>query len=154
MSKILFINASPNKSGNTFKIGNEILKDKEYDTLQMSDYKVSQYGNIYNDDEIIKIFDKIKDYDTLLIGSPVYWYSVSGLLKTFIDRFYMLDDAKVLNGKNLYFFAQGSAPSKETIDTIKYLITRMSKLMEINLKCLEISSVSDETIINKIQNVL
>ena len=42
MEKIIFMNGSPNKSGNTFRIGEEILKGINHDILQMSDYKVSQ----------------------------------------------------------------------------------------------------------------
>ncbi len=40
MEKIIFMNGSPNKSGNTFRIGEEILKGVYHDVLQMSDYKV------------------------------------------------------------------------------------------------------------------
>lgn len=44
MEKRIFMNGSPNKSGNTFKIGEEILKGVNHEILQMSDYKVYQYG--------------------------------------------------------------------------------------------------------------
>lgn len=79
MEKILFMNFSPNKDGNTFKIGEKLLKGKNYDIMQMQDYKISQYGQVFKDDEIKEVFDKIKEYDTLVIGTPVYWYTVSGL---------------------------------------------------------------------------
>ena len=39
MEKILFMNSSPNRNGNTYRIGEELLKDKEHDVLQMADYK-------------------------------------------------------------------------------------------------------------------
>lgn len=76
MGKILFMNFSPNKEGNTFRIGEKLLEVKDYDAVQMSDYKISQYGQVFADDQIKKVFDKIIDYDTLVIGSPVYWYTV------------------------------------------------------------------------------
>lgn len=66
------------------------------------------------------MFDKIKEYDTLVIGAPVYWYTVSGLLKTFIDRLYMLPESEGLNGKNLYLFAQGSGPDNGTVKSITF----------------------------------
>lgn len=148
MEKIIFMNGSPNKSGNTFRIGEEILKGIRHDTLQMSDYKVSQYGQVYEDDEINKIFEKIKNVDTIVIGTPVYWYTVSGIVKTFIDRLYLLPEAEVLKGKNLYFFAQGSAPDEATVKSITFLATRASELMGMNLKSVVVDSSNGSKIIN------
>ncbi len=62
--------------------------------------------------QISEIFKKLENVDTIVIGTPVYWYTIGGIVKTFIDRLYMLPEAEVLNGKNLYFFAQGSAPDE------------------------------------------
>lgn len=33
MEKILFVNSSPNREGNTYRIEEELLKDKEHDAL-------------------------------------------------------------------------------------------------------------------------
>ena len=121
MNKVLFMNCSPNKNGNTYRIGQKLLENVEHDVLQMSDYKIYQYGQVYEDDQIKDVFDKIEKVDTIVIGSPVYWYTLSGILKTFIDRFYMLDDAKKLNGKKLYLFAQGDAPDNATKKSIEFL---------------------------------
>ena len=38
--KILFINGSPNKNGNTETLVKNFLKNKEYDTLNLADYKI------------------------------------------------------------------------------------------------------------------
>lgn len=148
MEKIIFMNGSPNKNGNTFRIGEEILKGISHDILQMSDYKVSQYGQVYEDDEINKIFEKIKNVDTIVIGAPVYWYTVSGIVKTFIDRLYLLPEAEVLKGKNLYFFAQGSAPDEATRQSINFLATRVSELMGMNLKDVVVDSSDGNKIIS------
>lgn len=148
MEKIIFMNGSPNKSGNTFRIGEEILKGISHDILQMSDYKVSQYGQVYEDDEINKIFEKIKNVDTIVIGAPVYWYTVSGIVKTFIDRLYLLPEAEVLKGKNLYFFAQGSAPDELARQSITFLATRVSELMGMNLKDVVVDSSDGNKIIS------
>lgn len=134
MKKILFMNASPNKDGATNKIAEELLKGKDFDTMQMSDYNVSQYGAVRENDQIKEMLNIIKDYDTLVIGTPVYFYTVSGILKTFIDRLYLLDEADVLKGKDVYFFAQGYSPDKETENTIKYLMEKASHVININLK--------------------
>lgn len=69
MSKILFMNCSPNKNGNTFRIGENLFNGMDYDILQMSDYKISQYGAVDKDDQISEVFNKIKDYDFLFFDN-------------------------------------------------------------------------------------
>lgn len=86
--------------------------------------------------------------DIILIGTPVYWYTISGLLKTFIDRLYMLPEAEKLNGKKLYFFAQGSGPDEGTEKTIIHLINRLSLLMKMDLKKAIVDSETGEKIVN------
>ena len=134
MEKILFVNSSPNREGNTYRIGEELLKDKEHDVLQMADYRISQYGQVFDDDEMKEVLKEMDKYDILVIGSPVYWYTVGGMLKTFIDRLYMLPEAEALRGKKLYLFAQGSAPSSDTVKSIEFLSNRLSYLMGMELK--------------------
>lgn len=150
MSKILFMNGSPNKNGNTIRIGEELLKNIPHDVLQMSDYKVSQYENVYADDQINDIFKVIEDKEILVIGTPVYWYTVGGLLKTFIDRLYLLPEAEVLKGKKLYFFAQGSRPDEGTIKTIEHLVQRVAELMGMELKGIVVDSSDGSKIISNI----
>lgn len=150
MSKILFMNASPNKDGATNRIAEELLKGKTYDKMQMSDYEVSQYGAVRSNDQIKEMLNIVKDYDTLVIGSPIYFYTVSGILKTFIDRLYLLDEAKVLQDKNIYFFAQGHNPSEETEDTIYYLIKRSSKVMNLNLKGVVVDNFNGQKILSEL----
>ena len=41
---ILFINGSPNKNGNTATLAAELLKDHEYETLNLTDYTIGAYG--------------------------------------------------------------------------------------------------------------
>lgn len=148
MSSILFMNSSPNKNGNTYRIGEELLKNINHETMQMSDYKISQYGQIFNDDQMKEILEKTKPFDTLVIGTPVYWYTVGGILKTFIDRLYMLPEAEILKGKDLYLFAQGSSPDEATIKSITFLANRVASLMGMNLKGVVVDSSDGTKILN------
>ena len=151
MEKILFVNSSPNKDGNTYRIGEELLKDKEHDVLQMADYRISQYGQVFEDDGMKDVLKEIDKYDILVIGSPVYWYTVGGMLKTFIDRLYMLPEAEALRGKKLYLFAQGSAPSSDTVKSIEFLSNRLSYLMGMELKGVVTDSSDGREILSKMK---
>ena len=151
MEKILFMNSSPNREGNTYRIGEELLKDKEHDVLQMADYRISQYGQVFDDDEMKEVLKEMDKYDILVIGSPLYWYTVGGMLKTFIDRLYMLPETEVLRGKKLYLLAQGSAPNQDTVKSIEFLSNRLSYLMGMELKGVVTDSSDGRKILNKMQ---
>ena len=151
MEKILFVNSSPNREGKTYRIGEELLKDKEHDVLQMADYRISQYGQVFEDDEMKEVLKEMDKYDILVIGSPVYWYTVGGMLKTFIDRLYMLPEAEALRGKKLYLFAQGSAPNQDTVKSIEFLSNRLSYLMGMELKGVVTDSSDGREILSKMK---
>ena len=151
MEKILFINSSPNRDGNTYRIGEELLKDKEHDVLQLADYRISQYGQVFEDDEMKEVLKEMNKYDILVIGSPVYWYTVGGMLKTFIDRLYMLPEAEALRGKKLYLFAQGSAPNQDTVKSIEFLSNRLSYLMGMELMGVVTDSSDGREILSKMK---
>ena len=151
MEKILFINSSPNREGNTYRIGEDLLKDKEHEVLQMADYRISQYGQVFEDDGMKDVLKEIDKYDILVIGSPVYWYTVGGMLKTFIDRLYMLPEAEALRGKKLYLFAQGSAPSSDTVKSIEFLSNRLSYLIGMESKCVVTDSSDGREILSKMK---
>ncbi len=151
MEKILFVNSSPNRDGNTYRIGEELLKNKEHDVLQMADYKISQYGQVFEDDEMKDVLKEMDKYDILVIGSPVYWYTVGGMLKTFIDRLYMLPEAEALRGKKLYLFAQGSLPNENTVKSIEFLASRLSYLMGMELKGVVTDSSNGNEILSKMK---
>ena len=139
------------ENGNTYRIGEELLKDKEHDVLQMADYRISQYGQVFEDDEMKEVLKEMDKYDILVIGSPVYWYTVGGMLKTFIDRLYMLPEAEALRGKKLYLFAQGSAPSQDTVKSIEFLSNRLSYLMGMELKGVVTDSSDGKEILSKMK---
>ena len=149
MKKILFLNCSTNESGNTYTIGEKLLEGKEHEVLQMVDYHVCQYGQVTEEDEISKIFSKIDEADILVFGAPVYWYTVGGLLKTFIDRLYMLPEAEKLQGKEMYLFAQGSAPDEATKESITFLANRVASLMGMDLKSVVVDNSSGSRILKE-----
>ena len=85
---ILFVNGSPNKNGNTAKLAGILLAGKAYKTLELADYKVYGYGQNFEDDQFAEIVDEMKAADTIVIGSPVYWHNMSGMIRNLLDRFY------------------------------------------------------------------
>lgn len=87
--KVIIIGSSRGK-GNTTKIADEIARKLEMDIINLSDYDISHYDyeskNI--DDDFLPLIRRIiENYDTFIFATPVYWYSMSGVMKVFFDRF-------------------------------------------------------------------
>lgn len=85
---ILFINGSPNKNGNTAALAAELLKDHEYETLNLTDYTIGAYGQNLPGDGLDAVIGAMKQADIVVIGSPLYWHNICGSVRNVLDRFY------------------------------------------------------------------
>lgn len=120
MKQILFINGSPNKGGNTVAMARRMLSGKDYETLHLVDYKIYPLGQSFRDDQFDKVMHKMTEADVLVMGSPVYWHSMTGQFRTLLDRIYESSQNKYLRGKELYFIFQGAAPSSSMLEAGNY----------------------------------
>lgn len=59
---------------------------------------------------------------------------MSGALKTVIDRCYEESAKSSWEGKDLYFFMQGAAPTELSKESTTYIIERFAAQMNMNLK--------------------
>ncbi|MGI6590429.1 MAG: flavodoxin family protein [Eggerthellaceae bacterium] len=125
---ILFINGSPEKSGHTVGLAKNMLAGKEYDELDLVDMKVYGYGQEFDDDQFEEVLARIKAADVVVIGSPVYWHNLSGMVRNLIDRFYGPVPEGSMVGKTLYLLFQGAAPEKWMLDSGKYTMSRFAGL--------------------------
>ena len=126
--KILFINGSPNKDGNTKALADTLLKGHEYETLNLVDYQIGVYGQKIADDQFGEVLDKVKKTDVLVIGSPMYWHNICGAVRTMLDRFYGPVTSGSLKGKKLFFLFQGAAPEKWMLDAGNFTMSRFAGL--------------------------
>lgn len=111
--KVIMINGSPHKDGTTVRALKEIsekLKDNGIETEIIHIGALNIRGCIacgacaklgkcvFNDDPVNETVEKIKNADGLIVGSPVYYASISGTLKSFLDRLFY-SSAGALCGK-------------------------------------------------------
>ena len=125
---ILFINGSPNKNGNTAKLAAKLLTGKEYETLELVDYKLYAYGQKFEDDQFSEILEKMKEADTIVIGSPVYWHNMCGAVRNLLDRFYGPVSSGELSGRKFAFILQGAAPELWMLEKAEYTMSRFAKM--------------------------
>lgn len=125
---ILFINGSPNKDGNTVRLAEKLLAQRTYETLHLVDHKLYSYGQQFEDDQFAQIVTKMKEAETIVIGSPVYWHNMSGAVRNLIDRFYGPVKSGELSGKKFVFLFQGAAPEKWMMEKAEYTMSRFAKM--------------------------
>lgn len=100
MKKVLIISASARKNGNSdllcdrfaqgaLESGNQVdkifLASKNINYCTGCGVCNSTHKCVQNDD-MAEILDKMVNYDVIVLATPVYFYSMNGQMKTFIDR--------------------------------------------------------------------
>lgn len=98
--KVVLINGSPHKDGTTFRALNEVafslnkngvdteiitVGDKEVVGCNVCCYCVKNHKCI-KDDIVNEVIEKIEQADGVIVGSPVYFASLNGSLKSLLDR--------------------------------------------------------------------
>ena len=134
MSKhVLIINSSPRKGGNSetlaaffakgaeeagHKVETVYLREKKYGFCKgcLACLKV---GHCVIGDDAVEIAARMHDADVLVFATPVYYYSVSGQLKTMLDRANPLFDSDYAFTK-AYLLATAAEDGEETVEgTVK-----------------------------------
>ena len=101
---ILVLNGSPRPNGNTAKMvaafregaenaGSdvtviEVCKKQIHGCIACEYCHTKGNGKCIQKDDMIEIYDALKDSDMLVLASPIYYHGISGQLKCVIDRFY------------------------------------------------------------------
>ena len=98
--KVLIISSSPRKGGNSETLAAAFAKGtreagNRVETVYLREKQVGfckgclaclKLGHCVIKDDAVEIADKMHDADVLVFATPVYYYSVSGQLKTVLDR--------------------------------------------------------------------
>lgn len=116
--KIVILNGSPRKNGNTSALVKAFTKGAEergnavteffLDGMSIHGCKGCFGGHsskdcpcVQNDDMNI-IYPAVKDCDVLVLATPLYYWTMSGQIRTAIDRLFALEenDGNLLRGNN------------------------------------------------------
>ena len=118
-NKTLFILGSSRSDGNTRKVVDYLMDQLPSDLLNLKEFDFSYYDYEFKnqEDDFFGLAKSLLEYDTLIFCSPVYWYSMSAIMKTFFDR--MSDLLKIhkpigraLAGKNMFALCCSSDETK------------------------------------------
>ena len=134
MSKnVLIISSSPRKGGNSEALaaafakgaqeaGNQVetvyLREKRYGFCKGC-LACQKLGHCVIKDDAVEIAARMHDADVLVFATPVYYYCVSGQLKTMLDRANPLFDSDYVFTK-AYLLATAAEDGEETVEgTVK-----------------------------------
>jgi multimeric flavodoxin WrbA len=128
--KVIIVGSSRN-IGNTSKITEAISNQFNIDVINLNNYQFSYYdyeNKNKEDDFLLLMRTIISNYDTLIFATPIYWYSMSGIMKVFFDRFSDLIRIEKPTGRQLRGkeFAVISNSEENEIDYDFYLPFRKS----------------------------
>ncbi len=117
--KTIVIQASARSKGNTNKIIGYFRKLFKCDFIDLNIKNIEPYNyeHDYPEDDFISLMELLINYDLIIFATPVYWYTMSGQLKIFLDR--ITDCLKInkeigrqLKGKQMAVISCGSKSQK------------------------------------------
>lgn len=120
----LFILGSSRGDGQTARLAREVFHhlrlgrsgDAEFVDLAALDIGPYDYEHRNNGDDFLPVAQKMVRSRTIVFASPLYWYAMSGRMKTFFDRLTDLTDpplkplGKALAGKTMFALGTGGNP--------------------------------------------
>lgn len=128
MTQVIIFGSS-RSFGNTRKVIDNILGCSGTTLFDLNNFDISpfDYEHRNQSDYFIPLIEKLLDYDTWIIATPVYWYNMSTQHKIFFDRFSDLltirkDLGRKLRGKKLFVIASfGDSYPKGFEDTFEQI---------------------------------
>lgn len=117
MNKTVIIQGSSKNFGNTHKIIKYLNKDNQFDVIDLKTKNIGPFDYDFanaNDDFLPLLEHIISKYDKIIFATPVYWYSMSGILKDFFDRMsdllhYKKELGRKLRGKSMAMISNSGA---------------------------------------------
>jgi len=135
--KVIAICGSPRRGNTEFilnKIFNSLPGKKELILLRNKNIKhcsgclsCDKTKKCVIKDDMEEIYNKLKEADLIIIGTPNYFDNVTGLLKDFIDRTNPLYMTDILKGKKLINIVVGGGKIKNSQRVVNQALTYFAK---------------------------
>lgn len=88
-NRVAVILGSSNSFGNTRQIVDQLLINTNWKFINLNDKNITYFDYEFNnqgDDFLPLMEDLVYNYDIFIFATPVYWYTMSGIMKVFFDR--------------------------------------------------------------------
>lgn len=108
VNPIILVGSSRN-DGDILSAVKTIVQDRQIPLIDLNLKNISyfDYAHRNKGDDFIPVAEKMVKHNPIILATPVYWYTMSAIMKTFIDRWSDLleirkDIGRRLAGKDLY----------------------------------------------------
>ncbi|MGM9858473.1 MAG: flavodoxin family protein [Bacilli bacterium] len=145
MKKVLIISTSLRENSNSEALANEFAKgvkvnNNEVEIISLKNKNIAfcrgclvcgSLGHCVINDDAIEIADKMVESDVIVFATPIYYYEMSGAMKTLLDRcnsmFY-----KDYKFRDIYFIATAA---EDELETYKKALSGLEGWVECYPKC-------------------
>lgn len=103
MPRVLVILGTNRDDSNTRKALKQHLSYSDWELVELAKLNIRHYvyGTPKPADDFLGVVDKMLEAEVLVFATPVYWYAMSALMKTFFDRFSDLITTEKTKGRAL-----------------------------------------------------
>ncbi len=89
MKKGIIILGSSNSQGETSQMASFVSEKTNFPIIDLKTKNIGEFDYEFNnrgDDFLPLMKNIVENYDLIIFATPVYWYTMSGIMKTFFDR--------------------------------------------------------------------
>ena len=126
--QVLIISASPRKRGNSDLLCDQFMKGAKgsghkVEKIFLGEKKIeyctgcgscADTHECVQDDDMGEILEKLVQSDVIVLATPVYFYTMNGQMKTFIDR--IAPRYTEISGKEFYFIVSAADGNKKAME--------------------------------------
>ncbi|MBQ4801286.1 NAD(P)H-dependent oxidoreductase [Aquimarina sp. MMG015] len=108
MKKGIIIQGSSRSDGDTGIVVSYLKEMTGFEMVDLNQREINYFDYDFNNNDDFEIIFKniVQNYQTIVLATPVYWYTMSGIMKVFLDRIsdYLYkekDFGRMLRGKEM-----------------------------------------------------
>lgn len=127
--KVVIISSTMRKNGNSEVLCREFANGaketgNEVETIHLREHEIKfckgcwacrKLNRCVIEDDINSLVDIVRNADVLVFGTPIYYYSITGQLKTFLDRMSPIYDTEH-KFREVYLLASAADKEIEAVD--------------------------------------
>jgi multimeric flavodoxin WrbA len=147
MPKTIALFSSSRRNGNTGRLMDRIALELDVEVVDLSSLRISPYDYDHSnrDDDFEPLMEHVLAHEQIIFASPIYWYSVSPAMKTFLDRISdflelpaLLPMGRRLRGKTAFIVCTSICDEPSPMfmgafrETLDYLGIRFGKAVHVN----------------------
>lgn len=125
MKKIVVVNSSPRANGNCDLLCTEFIRgasanpDNTIVRVNLKDENFDFYREEQIEDDADRLAREMRDSNVVVLATPVYFYTMSGMMKTFLDR--MTPYFESFDGTDFIFFLTAAINRSEMETAVESL---------------------------------